>query len=891
VLLLEQSKLVVEGAGAVATAALLAGRVEVPARGTTVAVLSGGFNVGDANHNGLLDYGETWVYTATTTVPYGPSYNTVDVNGTNTASNEIVWANDTNYKLGVTPKITVVKAVDAFNPLAPTAVELSEGLPGRELLVGTTAVWTYLVKNTGDVPVSVTAITDNNGTTGVTDDFTPVPVMQGGFVVGDTNQNGVLDPGETWLYRATTTVQTGIYMNTVNVTAFEPVTNQTATASNVSGYYGETSAQGLTPGFWKNHPGWPAFSMTQLVSSVFCTTQVQGGTACTLPADAVNETLEAALGNGGGGTDALLRHAVAALLSSASANVDYPWTDAQIVSAVDAAIASGNATNVNNLEAQLAGWNQLEANLPPPNITPTASISSASLNEGNSGTTNATFTVTLSFALPVPVTIAWATADGTATVANNDYTASAGMLTFAAGQTTATLSVSVIGDTFYEPNETFNVVLSNPQGATIAIGTGTGTIVNDDAAPSFSVAATTPTAVESPSQAGVYTITRTGNLSGPVTLNLSWGGTAASTRYTLTATGGTLSGTQLTLPSGGASATITLKPVADGKLEPAQTAVLTIATGTTYVVGSPTSATVTLYDTTAPTVSITPTTMTKAGSTSNQTLTFTITLSGSSPNTTGVTVKTADGTAKAGTDYTLVSTTLSFAPGVTSRTLTVTLLGRKTGTLTKTFTVGLSAATGGATLGTTTSTVSITGTSAQVAAATAPISSAVMPLTEAQLQPVVVAAERMWAAAGASPAQLAADRFVITTALPFGEVGFTDGNTIYIDPIAAGWGWNTSLALPSADQMDLLTVVLHEIGHTIGLPDGCACGSYNELMQATLPAGVRRQLSVVSTISTSNARVPTSSAISPSRISSRIHLRHRSPRARIAALAGRAVFV
>jgi threonine dehydratase len=42
VLLLEQSKLVVEGAGAVATAALLAGRVDVPARGTTVSVLSGG---------------------------------------------------------------------------------------------------------------------------------------------------------------------------------------------------------------------------------------------------------------------------------------------------------------------------------------------------------------------------------------------------------------------------------------------------------------------------------------------------------------------------------------------------------------------------------------------------------------------------------------------------------------------------------------------------------------------------------------------------------------------------------------------------------------------------------------------------------------------------------
>ena len=187
--------------------------------------------------------------------------------------------------------------------------------------------------------------------------------------------------------------------------------------------------KGLTR-FWKNHSAWPAFSMTQLVSSVFCTTGAGAESACTLPTDAVNETLEAALGNGGGGTTALLRHAVSALLSSGSANIDYPWTDVQIVSAVDAAIASGNATNVNNLETQLSiGTNWRARPLPPPTIpTPAASISTASVSEGNSGTTNATFTVTLSFAPFTPVTIAWATADGTATVANHDYTASSGTL-------------------------------------------------------------------------------------------------------------------------------------------------------------------------------------------------------------------------------------------------------------------------------------------------------------------------------------------------------------------------------------------------------------------------------------------------------------------------------
>jgi hypothetical protein len=83
---------------------------------------------------------------------------------------------------------------------------------------------------------------------------------------------------------------------------------------------------------------------------------------------------------------------------------------------------------------------------------------------------------------------------------------------------------------------------------------------------------------------------------------------------------------------------------------------------------------------------------------------------------------------------------------------------------------------------------------------------------------------------------------VITTQLPFGEVGYADGDTIYLDAGAAGFGWNLGTAAPVAGRMDLLTVVLHEIGHTVGLADGCSCGPYGDLMQATLPAGVRRLL-------------------------------------------------
>jgi hypothetical protein len=113
---------------------------------------------------------------------------------------------------------------------------------------------------------------------------------------------------------------------------------------------------------------------------------------------------------------------------------------------------------------------------------------------------------------------------------------------------------------------------------------------------------------------------------------------------------------------------------------------------------------------------------------------------------------------------------------------------------------------------------------------------------------------------------------VITTQLPFGEIGFTDGNTIYIDATAAGFGWYTGLAGafdanglalaggPAVGHMDLLTVVLHEIGHTLGLPDDCGCGPYTTLMQATLPAGVRRSLSNAVAASAPAVLAPSGSA-------------------------------
>ncbi len=127
-------------------------------------------------------------------------------------------------------------------------------------------------------------------------------------------------------------------------------------------YVEETGGgEGLTPGFWKTHSsygpaplaGWPetGYGPNDSYESIF---------GVNVPG---TPSLLDALGTGGGGLDALLRHSTAALLNAANPNVDYFYTKAQIVSMTQAAISSGNYDAAKNLfEAQ----NELGADLDTP---------------------------------------------------------------------------------------------------------------------------------------------------------------------------------------------------------------------------------------------------------------------------------------------------------------------------------------------------------------------------------------------------------------------------------------------------------------------------------------------------------------------------------------------
>src|SRR5262245_41078823 len=141
------------------------------------------------------------------------------------------------------------------------------------------------------------------------------------------------------------------------------------------------------------------------------------------------------------------------------------------------------------------------------------SINDVTITEGNSGTKVATFTVTRTGGTAA-FAANYATADGTAT-AGSDYVAQpTGTVTFAAGDLSKTISVTINGDTTVEPDETFFVnLLSATNGGTIVKSQGLGTITNDDAAGgvgNISINDVTITEGNSGTKVATFTVTRTG---------------------------------------------------------------------------------------------------------------------------------------------------------------------------------------------------------------------------------------------------------------------------------------------------------------------------------------------------------------------------------------------
>ncbi|TWU57387.1 Calx-beta domain-containing protein [Rubripirellula reticaptiva] len=360
---------------------------------------------------------------------------------------------------------------------------------------------------------------------------------------------------------------------------------------------------------------------------------------------------------------------------------------------------------IQNTDTNNNGTAQLIINAGTVTVAPgVLSVSPATVSV-NEDAGNATFTVTRASGSDGAVTVAYATADGTAT-AGSDYTATSGVLSFADGETSKTVTVPILDDADPEAAETFTLTISAPTGgATLGTAvTSTATIAaNDAVTPVPGVLSISPATVSVGEAAGTatFTVTRATGSDGAVTVDYATANGTATAGSDYTANTGTL-----TFADGETSKTITVAITDDAADESDETFTVTLSNATGgATLGTTTVSTATIVDNDTVTpipgvLSISPATVSVGEAAGNAT--FTVTRTGGSDGAVTVGYTTANGTATAGSDYTANNGTVSFADGETSKTISVAILNDTVEESNETFTVTLSNTTGGATLGTTT---------------------------------------------------------------------------------------------------------------------------------------------------------------------------------------------
>ena len=326
-----------------------------------------------------------------------------------------------------------------------------------------------------------------------------------------------------------------------------------------------------------------------------------------------------------------------------------------------------------------------DGSVPPP-VLPTLSVGDASLAEGNSGTKQMVFTVSLSQAATGPVTVNYATANGTAT-AGQDYVAKSGTITFAAGETQKTVSVTINGDKVAELNESLALNLSSPSGATLADGAAVGTILTDDViVPRITIADATVKEGDSGTRNLAFTVSLSEATSGPVTVTYATAnGTAKAGEDYIAQTG------TLTFAAGETSKVVNVKVTGDTAIEGNETLKinLTAPTGGKIADGG---AIGTIVNDDAR-ISVADATVTE-GNNGTSSLAFTVTLSAAASGPVTVDYATSNGSAKAGLDYTAQTGTLTFAAGETSKVINVQVTGDTAIEANETLKLTLSAPTG-----------------------------------------------------------------------------------------------------------------------------------------------------------------------------------------------------
>jgi hypothetical protein len=297
----------------------------------------------------------------------------------------------------------------------------------------------------------------------------------------------------------------------------------------------------------------------------------------------------------------------------------------------------------------------------------------ASVTEGNSGTTPLVFTATLSAAYDAPVTVGYTTYDGSAT-AGIDYTSTSGTLTFAPGETSRTVTVLVNGDTVYEGDDYFylNILESNSATFDPYYGYALGTIVDDDPnTPQISINDVSKKEGNAGKTAFVFTVGLSAASNSQITVNYATANGSAAANGDFQAASGAI-----TFAPGQTSKTITVQVKGDTTVESDEDFAVNLsgANGATIVDSQGIG---TIVNDDGRRLRISDVTKNEGNSGATQ-FVFTVSLSSVSESRVTVDYATANGTAKKGDDdYTAKNGKLTFSPGQTSKTVTVTVYGDK----------------------------------------------------------------------------------------------------------------------------------------------------------------------------------------------------------------------
>jgi large repetitive protein len=229
---------------------------------TPTPVLVGPYNIGDINQNDYLEPGEEWLFTATGIAIEGQYENLGTATGTGAVSEEPLTDTDLDHYFGATPGVNILKLTNGTDNNSPT---------GPVVAVGSTVTFTYIVTNTGNVPLADVDVTDDQGV-----------IVSGPAPGGDADGDGLLDVDETWTYTASTLAVADQYVNNGTVVG-TPVTESgdpipdttTVTDTDIDHHFGAAPSVDilkLTNGTDNNNPTGPVVAVGSTVTFTYIVT-------------------------------------------------------------------------------------------------------------------------------------------------------------------------------------------------------------------------------------------------------------------------------------------------------------------------------------------------------------------------------------------------------------------------------------------------------------------------------------------------------------------------------------------------------------------------------------------------------------------------------------------